>query len=137
MDHYLGYPPNDWPAKYRAFKQQRMGAALKAYNTAAARPAKIGPSLSLDHYVGTYAQAARKLTIDFKSTPRMGGTLEHWQYDSFVTRFDDKTIEPAYVTFGLNADGKVERVTMKAVSPVADFSYDYQDLLFTPIEASK
>ena len=25
----------------------------------------------------------------------------------------------------------------KAVSPVADFSYDYQDLLFTPIEASK
>jgi hypothetical protein len=29
----------------------------------------------------------------------------------------------------LNA-GKVERVTMKAVSPLADFSYDYQDLLF-------
>jgi len=70
--------------------------------------------------------------IDFKSTPRMGGPLEHWQYDSFVTRFDDKSIEPAYVTFGLNADGKVERITMKAVSPLADFSYDYQDLLFTP-----
>ena len=83
------------------------------------------------------AQAAGKLTIDFKSTPRMGGTLEHWQYDSFITRFDDKNIEPAYVTFGLNADGKVERVTMKAVSPVADFSYDYQDLLFTPLKASK
>jgi hypothetical protein len=32
----------------------------------------------------------------------------------------------------LNADGKVERITMKAVSPLADFSYDYQDLLFTP-----
>jgi hypothetical protein len=147
LDHYLGYPPNDWPAKFRALKQQRMGDALKAYNTTAASPANIGPSLSLDHYVGTYAdpwygniqiaQAAGKLTIDFKSTPRMGGTLEHWQYDSFITRFDDKTIEPAYVTFGLNADGKVERVTMKAVSPVADFSYDYQDLLFTPIEASK
>jgi coproporphyrinogen III oxidase len=41
------------------------------------------------------------------------------------------------VTFGLNADGQVERITMKAVSPIADFSYDYQDLLFTPIEASK
>ena len=78
-----------------------------------------------------------KWSKEFKSTPRMGGTLEHWQYDSFVTRFDDKTIEPAYVTFGLNADGQVERITMKAVSPIADFSYDYQDLLFTPIEASK
>ncbi|WP_338014346.1 DUF3471 domain-containing protein [Sphingomonas cavernae] len=59
--------------------------------------------------------------------------LEHWQYDSFVTRFEDKSVERAYVTFGLNADGKVERVTMKAVSPLADFSYDYQDLMFTPV----
>jgi CubicO group peptidase (beta-lactamase class C family) len=147
LDHYLGFPSNDWPAKFRALKQQRMGDALKAYNTTAATPAHIGPSLALDRYAGTYAdpwygnieiaQAAGKLTIDFKSTPRMGGTLEHWQYDSFITRFDDKTIEPAYVTFGLNADGKVERVTMKPVSPVADFSYDYQDLLFTPVETSK
>jgi CubicO group peptidase (beta-lactamase class C family) len=147
LDHYLGYPANDWPAKFRALKQQRMDEALKAYNTAAASPAHIGPSLPLEHYVGTYAdpwygniqiaQASGKLTIDFKSTPRMGGTLEHWQYDSFITRFDDKTIEPAYVTFGLDADGKVERVTMKPVSPVADFSYDYQDLLFTPVESSK
>jgi hypothetical protein len=63
----------------------------------------------------------------------MGGTLEHWQYDSFTTKFDDKTIEPAYVNFGLDADGKVERITMKPVSPLADFSYDYQDLLFTPV----
>jgi len=117
--------------------------ALKAYQSGTAKPANIGPSLPLDRYVGTYAdpwygnieigQANGALTIDFKSTPRMGGKLEHWQYDSFVTRFDDKTIEPAYVTFGLNADGKVERITMKAVSPLADFSYDYQDLSFTPV----
>jgi coproporphyrinogen III oxidase len=38
------------------------------------------------------------------------------------------------MTFGLNADGQVERITMRAVSPLADFSYDYQDLLFTPVE---
>jgi hypothetical protein len=99
--------------------------------------------LPLDRYAGTYADpwygnievGARKgaLTIDFKPTPRMAGTLEHWQYDTFVTRLDDKTIEPAYVTFSLDADGKVERITMKPVSPLADFSYDYQDLLFTPV----
>jgi hypothetical protein len=66
----------------------------------------------------------------------MSGALDHWQYDSFVTRFDDKAIEPAYVTFSLDADGKVGRVTMKAASPLADFSYDYQDLLFTPVAAA-
>lgn len=147
LDHYLGLPANDWPAKFRAFKQQRLDAALKTYQAAAASPAKIGPSLALARYTGMYAdpwygkieigQADGKLTIDFKSTPRMGGILEHWQYDSFITRFNDKAIEPAYVTFGLDADGKIERITMKAVSPAADFSYDYQDLLFKPIEVPK
>jgi hypothetical protein len=27
---------------------------------------------------------------------------------------------------------KVARITMKAVSPLADFSYDYEDLEFAP-----
>src|SRR3984957_759537 len=143
LDHYLGLPKDTWPEKIVAERQHRVQEALKAYQSVAAKPAKIGPSLPLDHYVGTYTdpwygnieigQANGALTIDFKSTPRMGGALEHWQYDSFVTRFDDKTIEPAYVTFGLNADGKVEHINLKAVSPLADFSYDYQDLSFTPV----
>jgi CubicO group peptidase (beta-lactamase class C family) len=147
LDHYLGLPADTWPEKLRAEKTQRVQEALKMYQAAAAKPAKIGPSLPLARYVGTYAdpwygnieiaQSKGGLTIDFKSTPRMGGPLEHWQYDSFITRFDDKTIEPAYVTFGLDADGKVERVTMRAVSPLADFSYDYQDLLFTPLPKPK
>ena len=146
LDHYLGLPAAHWPEEFISFKQQMVGEALKALQATTAKPAKVGPSLALTRYVGTYtdpwygnieiAQVKGQLTIDFKSTPRMGGKLEHWQYDSFVTRFDDNTIEPAYVTFGLNADGKVERVTMKAVSPIADFSYDYQDLLFTPAAAA-
>jgi hypothetical protein len=41
------------------------------------------------------------------------------------------------VTFSLDADGKVDRVTMKPVSPIADFSYDYQDLLFTPVKEAR
>ena len=147
LDHYLGAPVNDWPSKFIAFKQEKVAAGLKAYKTTAAKPAKVGPSLSLDHYVGTYndpwygnievSMVKGKLAIDFKSTPRMGGPLDHWQYDSFITRFTDKSIEPAYVTFGLNADGNVERITMKPVSPIADFSYDYQDLLFTPVEKTQ
>ncbi len=142
LDHYLGFAPNDWPTKYSEFKQARLAGAMKALDAPAAKPAKVGPSLPLERYAGVYSDAwygnidvavsKGSLTIDFKSTPRMGGRLEHWQYDTFITRFDDKAIEPAYVTFGLGAEGQVERVTMKPVSPLADFSYDYQDLLFTP-----
>jgi CubicO group peptidase (beta-lactamase class C family) len=147
LDHYLGIRANDWPAKFIALKQQRLEKALQAYHAAAAQPANVGPSLPLARYAGTYADpwygnieiahADGGLRIDFKSTPRMGGALEHWQYDSFVTRFDDKAIEPAYVTFSLDAGGNVEFITMKPVSPLADFSYDYRDLLFKPIEKSK
>ena len=38
------------------------------------------------------------------------------QYDTFIARFDDKGIEPAYVTFGLDAEGKVDHISMKPVS---------------------
>jgi CubicO group peptidase (beta-lactamase class C family) len=147
LDHYLGRPHIDWVARFRAEKQRRIAAALTALRTQTAKPAAVGPSLPPEGYTGTYADpwygnivvAARegRLTIDFKSTPRMGGGLEHYQYDTFITRFDDKSIEPAYVTFNLDANGKVSRVTLKAVSPLADFSYDYQDLLLTPVESPK
>ena len=143
LDHYLGLPANGWPEKMIAFKQARIAAGLEQFRQVAASPADAGPSLPLAAYAGTYADpwygeivvsgAGDGLAIDFRSTPRMGGALEHWQYDTFVTRFDDRSIEPAYVTFALDAEGRIERVTMKPVSPLADFSYDYQDLLFTPV----
>jgi hypothetical protein len=138
LDHYLGLPPTDWAARFRAEKQRRIEQALGVLNKTRAAPAQVGPSLPAARYAGTYTdawygditvtEAEGKLAIDFKSTPRMKGTLEHWQYDSFITRFDDRTIEPAYVTFNPDADGNVSRMTLKAVSPIADFSYDYQDL---------
>jgi hypothetical protein len=65
----------------------------------------------------------------------MVGTLEHVQHDTFRAVWDDSNIEPAYVTYALGAEGKVDRITMKAVSPIADFSFNYQDLLFTPAAA--
>lgn len=142
LDHYLGRPRQDWPARFAAFKRQRLAASAATVAAAAAAPAKIGPSLPVARYAGTYTDAwygdvrigadAQGLTIDFTNTPGMTGRLRHWQYDSFIARFTDKGIEPAYVTFALDANGKVERATMKPVSPTADFSFDYQDLDLRP-----
>ena len=67
----------------------------------------------------------------------MTGRLEHWQYDTFRTRWDNPAFENANVTFALDAEGKVAQIRMKAVSPTADFSWDYQDLLFTPVASAK
>jgi hypothetical protein len=147
VDHYLGLPDQDWPARFGEFMEKRIAGGKAALAGVKAAPAKIGPSLALERYAGTYrdpwygdvavTNAADGLRIDFRSTPRMAGKLVHWQYDTFVTRFDDKAIEPAYVTFALDADGKVARVSMKAESPIADFSYDYHDLDLRPVEGAK
>lgn len=147
VDHYLGVPDQDWPARFGAFMTQRIEGGKAALASFKAAPAKVGPSLSLERYAGTYrdpwygdvavTSGADGLRIDFKTTPRMAGKLVHWQYDTFVTRFDDKAIEPAYVTFALDADGKVSRVSMKAESPIADFSYDYHDLDLRPVAEAK
>ena len=142
LDHYLGRPAKDWPARITKVRKERFEGALAALNAKSAAPVPSKPTLALAKYAGRYVDAwygaiaiesdPKGLTINFTNTPNMGGRLQHWQYDTFIARFDDKGIEPAYVTFGLGADGKVERITMKAVSPLADFSFDYQDLLFTP-----
>ena len=142
IDHYLGRPYVDWAERYKKLLSTMLSDAKAAVEAKVSAPAKVGPSLSLDRYVGSYvdpwygritvARGKNGLTIDFNETPRMSGPLEHFQYDSFIARFDDKGIEPAYVTFGLDAEGKVERISMKPVSPTADFSFDYQDLDFRP-----
>lgn len=148
IDHYLGAPKTDWVAAFDEFLDKRIDGGLKALDASAkARVVSTGKaSLPIAQYAGRYSdswygQIAIKeergvLRIDFTRTPGMIGRLEHVQHDTFRTVWDDATIEPAYLTFALNAEGKVDRITLKAVSPIADFSYDYQDLLFTPSEKS-
>ncbi len=46
-------------------------------------------------------------------------------------RWNDRSLEAdAYVRFTQGYDGKVEGMTMRAISPATDFSFDYQDLDF-------
>ncbi|QWC56107.1 serine hydrolase [Erythrobacter sp. 3-20A1M] len=143
LDHYLGLPKRDWATPFGAFKRDRIAAAEDAVASAQATPAQVGPSLPLERYAGRYRDRwygdmtvesdGDGLRVDFETTPNMQGPLEHYQYDTFIVRFTDPAIEPAYLTFALDADGKVQRITAKPASPIADFSFDYQDLLFTPV----
>lgn len=143
LDHYLGFEPRDWVAAFDTWNRQRLDGGLAALQAAGKTVRKASrPSLAASGFAGRYVDAwygpveiselSGKLRIDFLKTPNMAGVLSHWQYDTFRTEWDDSSIEPAYVTFSLDAEGKVARITMKPVSPLADFSYDYQDLLFTP-----
>jgi len=52
------------------------------------------------------------------------------------TRFPRGKAEDAIVNFATR-DGRVTGVTMKALSPLADFSFDDHDLAFVPVESSE
>lgn len=143
LDHYLGQEKQDWPKAFAEFFAQRSAAGLEAVRKAATERPQTQPSLPLAAYAGRFSdpwygpieirEVAGSLAIDFLQTPGMAGPLEHWAYDTFVARWPNPLTEPAFVTFALDAAGKPARITMKAVSPVADFSYDYHDLEFTPV----
>ena len=147
LDHYLGLPSQDWPAKFGAYRDERIAQAADLVAREASSPAKTRPSLPLESYAGSYADPwygklvvgsdQKGLTVDFTTTPNMTGHLEHWKYDTFVARFDDKGIEPAFLNFAIGFDGTVTSITAKPVSPIADFSFDYGDLLFKPEELAK
>jgi CubicO group peptidase (beta-lactamase class C family) len=147
LDHYLGLESPDWPAAWTQFREGRLAGARAALAKAAADEKARGgtgrgPSLPLAQYAGNYRddwyggaviQSDRKgLRIRLEHTPVFTGTLEHVRHDTFRARWGDPNIEDAYVSFALASDGSIERMTMSRVSPIADFSYDYQDLLFRP-----
>ena len=143
LDHYLGLPAGQWPEKIHAYNLARLTASAKEVAKKSSSLAKVGPSLSLDGYAGDYAdpwfgsikvrRVDARLDIQFPHSTGMSGPLTHYQYDTFRTNPTQPWIEPAYVTFAIDPEGKVSRVTMLPVSPTADFSFDFQDLDFAPI----
>jgi len=143
LDHYFALPPTDWIAAFKASDEaDEKEAAEIIQKQNAGRAADSKPSLALDKYAGVYTDpwygpitirmANDKLIFAMDHTPSAVADLQHWQYDTFKAHWRDRTIEDAFVTFALKPDGRIDHFTMVAVSPLADFSFDYQDLYFTP-----
>lgn len=149
LDHYMNAPATDWIAAFK--KSEEMGLARAAEvekRLASARSAGSKPALPLAKYAGRYTDAwygdvtitfeNDKLVLRFGHTPLLIGDLEHWQHDTFVARWRDRSLEAdAFVSFALKPDGSIEQMKMAAVSPLTDFSFDFQDLLFTPAAERK
>ena len=148
LDHYLKAPRTDWTGALAEFVRSREAEAQKVEAKAAgARQGGTKPSLPEARYAGRYtdrmygdvtiAEENGKLVLRFSHSPALTGDLEHWQYDTFVARWRQANIPDAYVTFALGPDGAIKTMEMAAVSPSADFSYDFQDLLFRPADAQR
>jgi hypothetical protein len=143
IDHYFHLQPTDWIGAFKAVEDTEEKEATEVMKKAEnSRAADSKPSLPLEKYAGVYQDAwygpitikfeNGGLVISFDHTPTMVGDLQHWQYNTFKAHWRDRKIEDAFITFSLNADGSIDSARMAAVSPLADFSFDYQDLLLKP-----
>lgn len=135
----------DWIAGYAAAAARAKDKADKAWQARlAARDAGTRPSLPLSAYAGTWRDPwfgdieivpqGDALRIRALHSPLLQGTLQHWQHDTFLARWDERTLNgDAFVSFSLDADGKPREARMEAASELTDFSFDFQDLVLKPV----
>ncbi len=143
LDAYSNAPRRDWVDLGVSYAAKSDTAAAAVEDAAAKTAASAGPpSLPLDAYVGVYRDPWRgeatvrrendKLILKFSRTGYLEGPLVPYNGNIFIVHWNDRTLNAdAFVRFEQGYDTKVTDMTMKAVSPATDFSFDFQDLHFS------
>lgn len=150
-DIVMGKTDFDWIADGVRLKTEGDAASVRAAAEIDAKQAAgAPPSLPLDAYAGTWRDPwygdilieprttgrgrnrRTGLWLSFSRTPALKGPLEAYDGETMRTRFTDRREEDLFITFALEG-GMAKTATMKAVSPDADFSYDYHDLRLTKV----
>lgn len=86
-----------------------------------------------DNWFGevSVSQQNGKLRLVSKRSPAISGEMFYYKGTTFVVKWDDRSLHAdAFANFSLNHEGKANGMTMKAISPATDFSFDFHDLEF-------
>jgi hypothetical protein len=101
--------------------------------------AKSSGKFNVEPYLGTYRDTwfgdievstnNNKAWLTSKKSPKLKGELFPYKGNTLIVRWLDRTMDAdAYVMFTTDMDGKPAGMTLKAISPLTDFSFDFQDL---------
>jgi hypothetical protein len=146
LDAYLGAPSRDWITLADEFSRKRDDEARQAEAASSKNAATaIAPPLPLESYAGRYVDAWRgeaavrlhggTLVLKISRTEELEGALTPFSANIFIVHWADRGLHAdAFVRFSQGFDGRVNGMTMQAVSPATDFSFDFQDLDFTRLE---
>jgi len=164
LDAYVGAPKRDWIAIGMAYDESRTreANAVEAEVAKVLSSAGAPPPLPLAAYAGHYRDPWRgnaeirleagKLVLKFSRTEGLEGTLTPFEGNVFIVRWNDRSLNAdAYVRFsqafrptvGPDAEAGDDRpvgqpiagMTLQAISPLTDFSFDFQDLDFAKLPA--
>lgn len=151
-DGYLDIKGRDRIKAYKANEDEGFANAKKVTDQvwatviAEQKKNKIKPDYNV--YSGNYRdpwfgeirifEQAGKLRFQALQSPKMKGEMSFYRGNTFVVKWDDRSMDAdAYAQFTLGIDGKAAGIKMSAISPITDFSYDFQDLDFTRITNTK
>jgi CubicO group peptidase (beta-lactamase class C family) len=147
-DAYFGIANTDRVKEYSANRGKALSSAKHLTDSIwseidAVR--KAGVKFDLNAITGTYTDAwfgevtisikNGKLRFDSKRSPKLTGEMFAYKGSTFVVKWKDRSMDAdAYVSFTLDETGKGAGITMKPISPLTDFSYDFQDLNFKRVK---
>jgi CubicO group peptidase (beta-lactamase class C family) len=67
-----------------------------------------------------------------KRSQRLTGPLYYYKGNTYVVRWTDRSMDAdAFLVFQLDTEGNASGIRLNAISPLTDFSFDFQDLNFT------
>ena len=147
-DSYLGIQSDDYVAKYSASLKENQASADKkteAVWEAVAKNKKEKFKVDFKTIVGTYkdnwfgevilSEKKGKLYFASKRSPQLAGEVFYYKENNYVVKWNNAYFHAdAHLFFECDATGKAVRLTMKPISVLTDFSYDFQDLDFRKIQ---
>lgn len=112
IDTWLGTPGRDWSSDLRGVYERRRVRGDSARAAAESRRVKgTKPSLDLSKYAGTYEEPVAGRVhvrfvdgrLRFEAGKLLKGPLEHYHYDRFRARYDDRWQGTDIVAFSIGA----------------------------------
>ncbi|MEO6720098.1 MAG: serine hydrolase [Ferruginibacter sp.] len=87
-----------------------------------------------DKWFGDVAVSIKngKLWFESQRSFLLNGEMVAYKGNTFIVKWDERSFDAdAFVQFTLDNNGKAAGMKMNAISPLTDFSFDFQDLDFT------
>jgi hypothetical protein len=147
-DRYLGLSNPDHVAALSDERKQRESNADKITDDVWAIVEQNIKSKTLKitnkPYLGTYkdnwfgaisiTDKKGKLYFSSERSSRLKGEIFFVKDQTFAVKWDVRSFHAdAFIYFELDPNGKATHITMKPISPMTDFSYDFQDLDFNRV----
>src|SRR5690606_21462996 len=144
-DFYLGLPEKDWVKEYEELISKRKGDADKitdkVWQTVEQNKKSKYPDTK--NLIGTYkdnwfgeiiiSDEKGKLRFTSKRSSQLKGDMFYYKDNTYVVKWDNAYLHADAFVFVQTENGKITGLKMEPISPLTDFSYDFQDLDFVKV----